>query len=85
MADIQRYLETYLNELDVGPANTDRIAAMKQMSMSVDQMGGGQTPYTQAGQVKLPANASSAQIAAELARQARIANQARQTGESVSI
>lgn len=85
MADIQRYLETYLNELNVGQQQiADRIAAMKQMPMSVDQMGGGQSPYTQAGQAKLPADASSAQIASELARQARIANQARQTGESVS-
>lgn len=85
MADIQRYLETYLTELDAGQQQiADRIAAMKQMPMSVDQMGGGQSPYTQQGQAKLPDNASSAQIASELARQARISNQARQAGESVS-
>jgi hypothetical protein len=85
MADLMLNMEMLMGQLDVGQQQiADRIGAMKQMSMSVDQMAGGQAPYTQKGTVNLPVNPSSAQIASALEHQMRVVAAARTKGEIIS-
>lgn len=83
--DLNMQLEDLMQRLDVGQQQiADRIAALKQMPMSVDQMAGGQTPYTQKGTVRLPANPTATQIATALEHQMKVVAAARTKGEAIS-
>ena len=83
--DLNMQLEDLMQRLDVGQQQIgDRIAALKQMPMSVDQMAGGQTPYTQKGTVRLPANPTATQIATALEHQMKVVAAARTKGEAIS-
>ena len=85
VSDLMMHMEHLMSSLDVGQQQVaDRIAAMKQMSMSVDQMAGGQAPYSQKGTVKLPTNASAAQTAMALQQQMKTVAAARTKGEAVA-
>lgn len=84
-SDLMLRMEGILQSLEVGAQQVaDRIAAMKQLPMSVDQMAGGQAPYTQGGTIKLPANASSGQIATAIEHQMKVVAAARTKGEAIA-
>lgn len=83
--DLNMQMEDLMQRLDMGQQQiADRIAALKQMPMSVDQMAGGQTPYTQKGTVRLPANPTATQIATALEHQMKVVAAARTKGEAIS-
>lgn len=83
--DLQQKMELFLNELETGAQQiADRIAAIKQLPMSVDQMAGGHSPATQKGAVKLPVNPTAMQVATAIQHQMKVVAAARTKGEAIS-
>lgn len=83
--DLQQKMELFLNELETGAQQiADRIAATKQLPMSVDQMAGGYAPATQKGTVKLPVNPTAMQVATAIQHQMKVVAAARTKGEAIS-
>ena len=78
-------MDLWSKELDIAQqAIADRVQAMRDIGMSVDQMAGGSTPYVQKGIIDIPPNASPAQIAMALAQRIKQVAAARTKGEAVS-
>ena len=83
--DLQQKMELFLNELETGAQQiADRIAATKQLPMSVDQMAGGHSPATQKGAVKLPVNPTAMQVATAIQHQMKVVAAARTKGEAIA-
>ena len=83
--DLQQKMELFLNELETGAQQiADRIAATKQLPMSVDQMAGGHSPATQKGAVKLPMNPTALQVATAIQHQMKVVAAARTKGEAIA-
>ncbi len=62
--DIKILMNDLMNRLDEGQqAIADRITATERLPLSVDQMAGAQTAFTQDGSVRIPEGATSAEIA----------------------